>query len=139
MKLVRTQCADDLQVELKNRFTSFNRTSSPAKGRHYPADLKQLVCKALMDGVAPRELRRITGVSSSTLCQWGKVSKRTASPKVIPPRRLEVTQIPATQHQSMVTVKFPSGVAIEFSSVAVLSREFLASLAAVEICHAASR
>ena len=139
MKLVRTQCSDDLQVELKNRFTSFNRTSSPAKGRHYPADLKQLVCKALMDGVAPRELRRITGVSSSTLCQWGKAPRRTTSSKTPPPRRLEVTQVPAAQHQCMVTVKFPSGVAIEFSSIAALSRELLASLAAVEVSNAASR
>jgi len=64
MKLVRTQFADDLQVELKNRFASFNRSSSASKGRHYPAELKQLVCKALADGVESCALRRITGVSS---------------------------------------------------------------------------
>ena len=132
MKLVSAQHVEDLQTELKKRFAEFNRSSSPSKGRRYPVELHDLVRRAIVQGVPSADVRRLTGLSPTAVMRWAKAAK----PKV--PRRLKVVNNDGPRPAAAaVVVRLPSGVAIELTSASALNPELLASLARLEVNHAA--
>ena len=144
MKVVTAQHADDLLTNIKNRFTEFNRLSTPSKSRRYPEDLAELVRHALADGVRPIVLRKLTGVSSNTMERWIKGSRSAAvqrrDKQPLAPRRLEVVSSETgTALRGLITVRLRSGVTIEFNDGASLSSDLLTALLAVEVRDVASR
>ena len=142
VKLVSAQRGDDIQARLRSGFAEFNRTSSPSKGRRYPADLQALVRKASAEGVELSTLGKLTGVSSTALARWCKAAQPLTSrrqPKAAQPRRLEVVGSDTDQRGRPVVIRLPSGVSIELGDGAALGGELLAALATLGGGHATSR
>ena len=112
MKPIRNQATDDLQNEIKKRFTEFNKSSSPSKGRKYPKPLKDLVSRAAAQGIGQQTLRRLTSMSGSTVsCCCKKLPAKL-------PRRLEIIETETITPQVVqptgnVLVRLPSGISIE--------------------------
>ena len=143
MKLVKGHQTGDLETRLKHKFSEFNRTSSPCRGRKYPKDLRTLVGEALAGGMSPGTVRRLTGVSPAAMHKWARIVKSSASaassPKtIIAPRRLEVVGSRPGQGGAII-VYLPSGVSIEFADAAQLNHDLLTDLATLEVSHASSR
>ncbi len=136
MKLVHAQQADDLQCEIKRRFTEFNRSGPPSQGRRYPRELKELICQAGVQGVKPAILVRLTGLSTSAVTRW----LATAAPAPVAARRLAVVDTsPPREVIAPIIVRLPSGVTLELSDGRSLNSELLAALNTLEVRHAASR
>ena len=137
MKLAASvQPLTDLQNLIKNRFAEFNRQSSPSRGRKYPPELRELICRGSEAGIGPMDLRRLSGMSDTAIkCTLAKVkSKPMAS------RRLEVVGLPVESRQraSPLIVRLPSGVTIELADTAMLTTTLLGALGRLEVNHAAS-
>lgn len=140
MKSVDAQRIDELRSQIRARFAKFNRTSSPPKGRRYPKELQALVSQGAQHGLNLSVLGELTGASSTTLGRWAgraKRCRRSPASKTPSARRLEVA--PESARQAPVTVRFPSGVSIEFADTTLLSSQFLAILASAEVSYAAAR
>jgi hypothetical protein len=58
---------NDLQNLIKNRFAEFNGQSSPSRGRKYPAELRELICRGSEAGIGPMDLRRLSGMSDTAI------------------------------------------------------------------------
>ena len=132
------QSSDDLQVLIKKRFSEFNRRSAPSRGRKYPAELRELVCRGMAVGIRLVDMKRLTGMSLAAI----RSALSQAKPeKPLKPRRLEVVGLPAEMRppSSPVIVRLPSGVSLELPDASMLSSALLHSLASLEVNHAASR
>ena len=143
MRIVSAQRGDDIQVKIKAKFGEFNRTSSPSKGRKYPKELQTLACQASAEGVTLSTLCELTGASSTALTRWCQAVKAPSPRRQLPPpkaRRLEVVGSDVDKRHQPIVVRLPSGVSIEFGDGAVLSGDFLVTLATLGgNHHAASR
>ena len=140
MKLAVGSHYDDVRSQIKDRFAEFNRKSSASKGRKYPADLRDLVRQGAKSGIKPKELERLSGMSSTAI----KTALAAATTPVIPPvapRRLQVVGEASDHEQGArpLVVRLPSGVTIELASEAALTTALLLTLARLEVNHAASR
>lgn len=132
------QSPDDLQVLIQNRFSEFNRRSSPSRGRRYPAELRELVCRGIAVGIRLVDMKQLTGMSLSAI----RSAVAQAKPgKPLKPRRLEVVGLPAEMRppSSPVIVRLQSGVSLELPDASMLSPALLHSLASLQVNHAASR
>lgn len=132
------QSPDDLQVLIKNRFSEFNRRSSPSRGRRYPAELRELVCRGIAVGIRLVDMKQLTGMSLGAI----RSAVAQAKPgKPLKPRRLKVVGLPAEMRppSSPVIVRLQSGVSLELPHASMLSPALLHSLASLEVDHAASR
>lgn len=142
MRIVSAQRSDDIQARVKARFGEFNRTSSPSRGRKYPKELRALVSQASAEGVELSTLGELTGASSTALARWCQAAKLPPPRRPRPPaksRRLEVVGGDADKRPQPILVRLPSGVSIEFGDGAVLSGDFLVTLATLGVNHATSR
>jgi hypothetical protein len=132
------QSSDDLQILIKNRFSEFNRRSAPSRGRKYPTELRELVCRGIAAGIRLVDMKQLTGMSVTAI----RFALAKAKPeKSLKPRRLEVVGLPAEMRppSSPVIVRLPSGVCLELSDASMLSSALLHSLASLDVNHATSR
>lgn len=137
MKLAASiQSVNDLQNLIKNRFAEFNRQSSPSRGRKYPPELRELICRGSEAGISPMDLRRLSGMSDTAI----KSTLAKSKSKPVAWRRLEVvgTAVEPEQRSSPLIVRLPSGVTIELADATMLTAALLSALGRLEVNHAAS-
>jgi hypothetical protein len=135
MKIVRSQPSTDLRSEVKRRFSEFNLSSRPSKGRIYPEDLRELVREAIKQGMEPSALHQLTGLSRSAIHSWTKVGQKSKKP-----RRLEVTgPSPLAVKTPSAFIRFPSGISIELPDIGTLTCDLLTALSKAEVANVASR
>jgi len=142
MKLAANSAHLDIRSQIKDRFAEFNRKSSRSKGRRYPADLRELVRQGAMSGIKPKDLERLSGMSSTAIKRAQAVTPIAGAAKPLPPRRLQVVDAVREQRQQVAApllVRLPSGVTIEMAGEAALTQTLLHTLASLEVKHAASR
>lgn len=127
----------ELQDLIKNRFSEFNRSSSPSRGRKYPPELRELVARGSAAGMSKKELRRLTGMSETAIIM-ALVKAKTKTPA---PRRLEVVDLPvgARLKPMPLIIRLPSGVTIELAHQEMLNAALLSALNSMEVNHVASR
>ena len=135
MKLIRAdKQMNDLHVEIKSRFTEFNRTSSPSKGRKYPEDLKELISRAAQAGSGNAVLGHLAGVTSNRISLWVSGCRPAA------PRQLEVVNEESPYPlRSSAIIRLASGATIELTDAHSLTSDLLAVLCRGEVSRAASR
>ena len=139
---VSNQSTDSLRALIKERFGTLNRQSLPSRGRKYPQELRELVRQGASAGIAPVELSRLSGMSSTAV--KGALEKKSrvvaAKRKVLPARRLEVVGVVAEPRRcpTGLVVRLPSGVSIELDGSGLTST-LLLTLARLEVAHASSR
>jgi hypothetical protein len=137
MKLAASvQPVNDLQNLIKSRFAEFNRQSSPSRGRKYPPELRELICRGSAAGIGQMDLKRLSGMSDTAI--RGTLAKAKAKP--VASRRLEVVDAPSVSEQRSkpLIVRFPSGVTIELADATLLTATLLGALGGLEVNHAAS-
>lgn len=140
MKLARVPQAEELVGEVRRRFADFNRSRPPSKGRRYPDELRQLVCQAAAQGCKVAELGRLTGLSASGVRRW--LPKVKATRPAVAARRLEVIApdvAPPLACSSVIVVRLPSGVTMEFAEGRALTSELVTTLMDLEVRHATAR
>ena len=140
MKLAVGSPYDNIRSQIKDRFAEFNRKSSPSKGRKYPADLRDMVRRAARSGIKPKELEKLSGMSSTAVkLAIGVVATPITAP--VAARRLQV--VPGANYHQQVSrpllIRLPSGVTVELAGEAALTSTLLHALACLEVTHAASR
>ena len=125
----------DLHDLIKNRFSEFNRNSSPSRSRKYPLDLRELVARGGAAGISKKELRRLTGMSETAII------RALIKTKIPAPRRLEVVDLPVGPRLNPIPLKIrlPSGVTIELAHQEMLTAALLSALNSMEANHVASR
>ena len=155
MRVASAQQLDSLAVEIEKRFTAFNEfNASTNRKRHYPNDLRQLVCQAGARGMKVLEICRLSGLAPSVVHGWLAKSKALKGA-----RQLEVISLPLPSNQSAAVsvpipaaaqaskpapppasaiVHLPSGVTIEFADSRALDSHLLRVLADLGVNHATS-
>ena len=142
MKLATNSIPRDIKSQIKDRFAEFNRKSAPSKGRKYPAELRELVRQGAISGIKPKDLKRLSGMSSTAIERAQSVTLSVDDARPVPPRRLQVVDAVSEQRQQVAApflIRLPSGVTIEMAGEAALTQTLLHTLASLEVKHAASR
>jgi hypothetical protein len=136
MKLAAAQPLSELRDLIKNRFAEFNRHSSPTRGRKYPPELRELVCRGGAAGIRKSDLRRLTGMSETAIT----TALIKAKAKLPIPRRLEVVGLPVESQPKPIPliIRLPSGVTIELAHQEMLTAALLGALSSMEVNHVAS-
>ena len=126
---------DELQTLIKNRFAEFNRRSKASRGRRYPPELRELICRGNAAGLLQKDLKRLSGMSQTAI--------RNTLSKARPEKaiRLEVVGIAPEAQQILMPliIRLPSGVSIELSASTLLTETLLNSLAQIGGKDASSR
>lgn len=131
MKLVKEFSANQ-SSKIEQQLANFKTTFSPSRQNRYPKFLKMLVREAVAYGYQIRRLRELTGVSRSVLHQWSKCLVKERKVNI---RQLKVVGKPATDAAPAI-IRFPSGIAVEFSRSSDLTSEIMGFLGAVGVSHA---
>ena len=140
MKLATNSIPRDIKSQIKDRFAEFNRKSAPSKGRKYPAELRELVRQGAISGIKPKDLKRLSGMSSTAIERAQTVTLFVDDAR--PPRRLQVVDAVSEQRQQVAApflIRLPSGVTIAMAGEAALTQTLLHTLVSLEFKHSASR
>lgn len=143
-----TNSQEDVRKRIKEAFTEFNRNSAPSHGRRYPIELRQLIFQGHLAGLKPKELMRLSGMSSTAVTYATKKNSRSGAllphkqkSKSLAPRRLEVVSelVEPVEDRSPLVIRLPSGVVLELRDGTALTSSLIHVLANVEVNHVTSR